>query len=191
MNSAILIQSGLPWNPVDTRDISATGDKKADRWDFFGNPNDFKEGKYPIPFFSNPATMPAMCTQEATAIGTAGPGGNLATFGCFAQGNSVLIAPPTGTFGTVARNVFRDDGFRNWDFSLFKNWTVKERLSAQFRLEVFNILNNAILASPGSGGLNGNGSLGCGCQTPDSAGQNPLLGTGGARAMQLGLKLLF
>jgi len=67
---------------------------------------------------------------------------------------------------------------------------VKERLTAQFRWEIFNILNNAILANPGNGGI-GSSNFGCSCQTPDTAGQNPLLGTGGARAMQLGLKLLF
>jgi len=106
------------------------------------------------------------------------------------QGSSVLFAPPTGTYGTAGRNIFRDDGFRDWDFSLFKNFTVKERLTAQFRVEVFNILNHSILANPGSGSLK-LGNIGCACQTPDTAGQNPLLGTGGARAMQLGLKLLF
>ncbi len=193
VNSAILLQSGLPYNPTDSRDISKTGDKKSDRWDFFGNPSDFKAGKFPIPFFAgtNLAAMPAMCVQEATAIGTLGASGNLVKFGCFAKGNSVLIAPPTGTFGTAGRDIFRDDGFRDWDFSLFKNWTVKERLTAQFRAEFFNILNKTILANPGGSGLTGNGQLGCGCQTPDSAGQNPLLGTGGARAIQLGLKLIF
>jgi hypothetical protein len=114
----------------------------------------------------------------------------LAKFGCFAQGNSVLIAPPTGTYGTAGRNIFRDNGFRDWDFSLFKNFTVKERLTAQFRVEVFNILNHSILANPGSGNIK-QGSIGDAATTPDSAGQNPLLGTGGAREMQLGLKLLF
>jgi len=195
VNSAVLIQSGLPWSPVDQSDNSGSGDGKSDRWDFFGNPNDFKIGKYPIPFYAptEPApfnVFPAKCVQEATAIGTAGPGGNLANFGCFAQGNSVFIAPLTGTYGTAARNLFRDDGFRDWDFSLFKNFTVKERLTAQFRVEVFNILNNTILANPNSPTIGGAGSL-CSCQTPDTAGQNPLLGTGGARALQLGLKLLF
>jgi hypothetical protein len=189
VNSAVLIQSGLPWSPTDTSDnISKDGDKKSDRWDFFGNPSDFKGGKYYIPFYAGgSANMPAMCTQEATAVGATA---NLAKFGCFAQGNSVLIAPPTGTYGTAARNLFRDDGFRDWDFSLFKNWTVKERLTAQFRVEVFNILNNSILATPPSSGLK-QGQIGSALQTPDSAGQNPLLGTGGSRAMQLGLKLLF
>jgi hypothetical protein len=188
VNSAVLIQSGLPWSPTDTSDISKSADKRSDRWDFFGNPSDFTAGKYPIPFYAGgSANMPASCTQEATAVGATA---NLAKFGCFAQGNSVLIAPPTGTFGTSGRNIFRDDGFRDWDFSLFKNWTVKERLTAQFRLEVFNILNHSILANPGSGSLK-TGNIGCSCQTPDTAGQNPLLGSGGARALQLGLKLLF
>ena len=102
----------------------------------------------------------------------------------------MLISPLTGTYGTAARNLFRDDGFRDWDFSLFKNFTIKERLTAQFRVEVFNILNNTILANPGNPTIGGAGSL-CSCQTPDTAGQNPLLGSGGARALQLGLKLLF
>ncbi len=88
VNSAVLIQSGLPWYPVDTSDISKSGDKKSDRWDFFGNPSDFTAGKNPIPFYAGgSANMPAMCTQEATAIGDLA---NLGTFGCFAQGNSVL-----------------------------------------------------------------------------------------------------
>jgi hypothetical protein len=192
INSAVLLQSGLPYGPLDKRDINKNGDKvSVDRWDFFGNPSDFTGGRTPIPFFKNLATMPAMCTQEATAIGTAGPGGNLATFGCFMKGNSVLIAPPTGTDGTASRNLFRDQGFRNWDFSLFKNWTLKERLTAQFRAEFFNILNHTILANPGSGGLVGDGTLGLSSNTPDAAGQNPLLGTGAAREIQFGLKLLF
>jgi carboxypeptidase family protein len=192
VNSAVLIQSGLPWSPTSKSDISKTGDKSSDRWDFFGNPSDFTGGKFPIPFYAGgSASMPAMCTQEATAVGATA---NLAKFGCFAKGNSVFIAPPTGTFGTAARNLFRDDGFRDWDFSLFKNWTIKERLTAQFRVEVFNILNHTILATPSSSNAVSAANaptFGSATQTPDSAGQNPLLGTGGARAMQLGLKLLF
>jgi hypothetical protein len=193
INSAVLIQSGLPWNAIDTgNDIPKTGDKKEDRWDFFGNPKDFAAGKSPIPFYAGGSTtMPALCTQDAASIGASA---NLAKFGCYAQGNSVLIAPPTGSFGTGGRNIFRDNGFRDWDFSLFKNWTVKERLTAQFRLEVFNILNHSILANPGAAGnnaLTGTSTFGCSCITPDNAGQNPILGNGSSRAMQLGLKLLF
>jgi hypothetical protein len=192
ISSAALLQSGLPWTPTaGSADVSKNGDKVSDRWDFFGNPSDFTAGKSAIPFFTSTSpNLPAMCTQEATAIGTTGAGGNFAKFGCFAKGNSVLIAPPTGTYGTEGRNIFRDAGFRNWDFSLFKNWKFKERYTAQLRMEGFNILNHAILANPGRGSLTG-GSIGCACVTPDNAGQNPLLGSGGARAFQFGLKLGF
>ncbi len=208
INSAVLLQSGLPWSPVEKRDISKDGDKVSDRWDFFGNPSDFTAGRTAIPFYPGNVTvggnkvlnpnMPALCLQEATAIGTLNPAtpnaaGSLFSDGCFMNGSSVLIAPQTGTFGTSSRNLFRDQGFRNWDFSLFKNWTVKERLTAQFRAEFFNILNHTILANPGSGGLavTGGSTLGQSTQTPDAAGQNPLLGTGAAREIQFGLKLIF
>ena len=105
----------------------------------------------------------------------------------------MLIPPPLGTFGTAGRNIFRDNGFRDWDFSLFKNFKVKERLTAQFRAEFFNILNKTILANPGvaSNSDPSGQPFGCGCETPDQAATNPILGTGGARAIQLGLKLLF
>jgi hypothetical protein len=169
-----------------------TGDKKSDRWDFFGNPKDFVEVKgVAIPFYNGgSANMPAACTQAATSIGTAGPGGNLAQFGCFAKGNSVLIAPPTGTFGTASRNMFRGYPFNNWDFSVFKNTMIKERITAQFRAEFFNFLNHPIMANA-SGNISSPSTFGCGCDTPDQAGQNPVLGSGGARVIQLGLKMIF
>jgi len=48
----------------------------------------------------------------------------------------------------------------------------------------------------GSNGFNENESsspsnFGCGCATPDRAAGKPVLGTGGNRAIQLGLKLVF
>lgn len=196
----MVLQSGLPWTATDgSDDVSQTGEFQ-DRWDFFGNPNDFKSGANPIPFFSGnklntplpgQETSNSACNAKAEALGAAAMA-SLNQFGCFAQGNSLLIPPPFGTFGTAGRNIFRDSGFRDWDFSLFKNWKVKERLTAQFRAEFFNILNHTILANPGVSSLNDpSGQVLCGCETPDQAATNPILGTGGARAIQLGLKLLF
>jgi hypothetical protein len=184
VNSAVVLQGGLPWTAIDANnDVSQTGEFQ-DRWDFFGNPNDFKSGANPIPFYDGVTNaFPAACLGR--------PGTDL-SHGCYAVGNSVLIAPTAGTFGTAGRNIFRDSGFRDWDFSLFKNWKVKERLTAQFRAEFFNILNHTILANPGVSTLNDpSGQVLCGCETPDQAATNPILGTGGARAIQLGLKLLF
>jgi hypothetical protein len=98
----------------------------------------------------------------------------------------------------MSRNPFRDPGFRDWDLSITKGWRFKERLTAQFRAELFNVLNHPNFANPygGSNTYGHNdpsspGTFGCGCATPDAAAGNPVLGSGGNRAIQLGLKLLF
>lgn len=112
-----------------------------------------------------------------------------------------MIPPALGTFGTMGRNIFRDSGYRNWDLSVSKTWTFRERYSAQFRAEFFNVLNHPNFANPYGGpsdygaGANDDPSnhnlFGCSCATPDVAAANPVLGSGGNRAIQLGLKLLF
>jgi hypothetical protein len=112
-----------------------------------------------------------------------------------------MIPPAIGTFGTMGRNIFRDLGYRNWDLSVFKSFKFKERLTAQFRAEFFNVLNHPNFANPFTS-INGNGTgaeadpssttnFGCGCVTPDQAATNPVLGSGSARDIQLGLKLIF
>jgi hypothetical protein len=98
----------------------------------------------------------------------------------------------------MGRNTFRDSGFKNWDFSLDKNWKFRDRFGAQFRGELFNFINHPNIANP-FGGQNGWAhndpsvpvSFGCGCATPDVAASNPVIGSGGSRAVQLGLKLSF
>ena len=64
------------------------------------------------------------------------------------NGKSVMVPPKPGTFGTMGRNIFRDSGFKNVDFSVFKNFTFKERYNAQFRVEFFNMFNHPIIANP-------------------------------------------
>jgi hypothetical protein len=117
-------------------------------------------------------------------------------------GKSVLVPNAFGSFGTAGRNIFRDTGFRNLDLSVTKAWKFRERLNAQFRAEAFNVLNHSNFANPW-GGTSGYGpasgfsdpsfpgNFGCGCNTPDAASANPVLGSGSARAIQLGLKLTF
>ena len=193
VNSAILLQSGLPYNPTDSRDISKTGDKKSDRWDFFGNPSDFKGGKFPIPFFpgTNSATIPAYVRARSNRHGTMGAWWQFAGVRLFCQRQFGVNCAGDRHVWNSRPGYFPRRWLPRLGFFLVQELDAKERLTAQFRAEFFNILNETILANPGGGGLTGNGSLGCGCQTPDSAGQNPLLGTGGARAIQFGLKLIF
>jgi hypothetical protein len=204
LNSIVTLSSAQPWGPTDSStDVSGTGASTAsatgiERWNFFGNPSDFKSGPVGIPYFSG-TTNPA-CLAKAT---TAEMLHSLAAFGCFAKGNSVMIPPALGSFGTMGRNLFRDSGFKNWDLSAAKNWKLGERLKIQFRAEFFNILNHPNFANPfggqngfGTGGFNdpstgGAGVFGCGCATPDKAAANPVIGSGGPRATQFGLKIIF
>jgi hypothetical protein len=202
LNSIVSLSSSQPWGPMDAgTDVSHTGASKVaatgiERWDFFGNPADFKSGPTPIPFFAfGSPNMPAACLTQAAATGATA---SLMAFGCYAKGNSVMIPPAFGTFGTMGRNTFRDSGFRNWDFSVAKNFKFMERLTAQFRAEFFNLLNHPNFANPfgGQNGLAFNdpsspGTFGCGCKTPDGAGANPVIGSGGSRAIQFALKLTF
>src|SRR6267378_3137704 len=220
LNSIVSVQTPQPWNISESSPVafnfSNSGDT-ADRWDFFGNPADFRSGANSIPFCSGPG--PGGCTQTSGVSGgpTAASAGfnsaamwakctavaadptTLAAGGCFVIGNSVMTPPAAGSFGRTGRNIFRDSGFKNVDFSVFKTFTYKERFSAQFRVEFFNLLNHPLIANP-YGSVNGWGvgndpslpnTFGCGCATSDVAAGNPGIGSGGPRSMQLGLKLQF
>ncbi len=84
----------------------------------------------------------------------------------------------------MGRNVFRDSGFRNWDFSVAKNWKFTERFRAQFRAEFFNVLNHPnfdCLDSDLSSGTFATAQ----CLTPFG------LGAPTSRIMSLGLRLAF
>jgi hypothetical protein len=214
LNSIVTLQSPQYWGPIDLgTDAAGTGPlpvsppaNSPNRWNFFGDPSDFKSGPTAIPFFSgnhsqaNP-TANSACNAKALALdggNSAGPAtAALNLFGCYAKGASIMIPPALGTFGNMGRNLFPDSGFRNVDFSLAKNWHFSEQFRIQFRAEFFNIFNHPNFANP-YGGQNGfglndpsAGGFGCGCATPDVAAANPVIGSGGSRAVQLGLKLIF
>jgi hypothetical protein len=219
LNTIVNLQSAQPWTTNDTGfNFSGNGDF-TDRWDFFGNPSDFKSvGVRSIPYCSGPgsggcsitdaisgqvnfsaAQSTAMWGQCTAVAPDPSPGGTLEQAGCFVSGKSVMTPPKNGTFGTMGRNLFRDTGFNNVDFSVFKDFKFKERFGAEFRFEVFNLFKHPIFANP-SGSAPGNngqldpsgpGTFGCGCGTPDVQAGNPIVGSGGSRDIQLGFKLTF
>jgi hypothetical protein len=205
LNSVVTLQTGAPWTAQDTsNDFSGTDQVNelntfGQLWDFIGNPSDFKSGPNPAPFFSG-ATNAACLAQAVKMDGGAAIGlaqASLANNGCFAKGSSILLPPAFGTLGTAGRNIFRDSGFKNWDVSVIKDMKFKERLTAQFRAEFFNVLNHPNFTDPNGpagAGFNdpsGGAGFGCGCNTPDQASPNPVLGTGANRSIQLGLKLIW
>ncbi|MBZ5659641.1 MAG: TonB-dependent receptor [Acidobacteriia bacterium] len=218
LNSIVTLQTGQPWGAQDTgSDIAGTGEVNnpayyGDRWDFFGNPSDFTSGPTAIPYI-DPTNFVVDGNNHVTGVVSGAPAGastclaravgqamadQLGSLGCYVVRHSVLIPPAPGTFGTASRGIFRDSGFRNWDLSVTKSWKVGERVTSQFRAEFFNILNHPNFANP-YGGANGYANndpstgpgMGCGCATPDVAASNPILGSGGAREIQLGLKFIF
>ena len=150
-----------------------------------------------------PQTLSASQTTAAVngCLAHAVSGETLVSGGCYVSNNgSSFITPPAlGTFGNMGRNIFRDQGFKDWDMSIFKNFTFKERYGIQARWEVFNVLNHPIAANPygGSSFVNTGNTPGPGVPfgasflTPDFAAGNPLIGSGSQRVMQVGLKITF
>jgi hypothetical protein len=216
LNTIITMQSGQPWGVNDQLNNFAGANENSDRWDFIGNPADFKSiGPSGIPCFGpgNSAcagAIPQACLAAAASVGPnatasltgAGlPNGVAPTGYCYMVGNSVLIPNAFHAFGTMGRNIFRDTGFHNVDLSISKSFKLGEKVKAQIRVETFNFLNHPNFANPygstsGYGqGATGDpsqaGAFGCGCATPDNASFNPVLGSGSSRAIQLGLKFSF
>jgi hypothetical protein len=204
INSIVTVQSGSPWSLVDGfvngNDVSLTGEF-ADRWNIFGDPRNIHfstSGSVP---FSAPATF---TIDPATGRELGNPDciahanfGQLQSFGCFEQGGTVLVPPNAGTFGNMGRNLFIGPRLDNWDFSLVKTTKLTERLNMQVRVEAFNVLNHPHFANPYANGSLGNidpsvpSTFGFASATPDVAAANPVIGTGGARNIQLGLKFRF
>jgi hypothetical protein len=221
LNSIVTLESATPWgiNDVST-DFSGTNEigsqsPNGEQWNFFGNPADFKTtkafintngGTGGIPYFGPGDSFFTSTDPCSTHAATLGPlaQASLNDLGCYVSinGKSVLIPAAYGGVGNTAPNMFRGLPYYNVDLSVTKVFKYKERLSAQFRAEFFNIFNHPNISNPfgGPGGDNtftdptaaaGGGSFGFRALTPDVLSSNPVLGSGGARAMQLGLKILF
>jgi len=216
LNTIVTLAGSQPWDVVDGNDNFSGVNEYTDRWDFFGNPSNFKATSSSIPYCTGPgeggctvtsgvsgiisnfsAAQSTAMWQQCTAV--APDMSTLNSAGCYVKGNAVLVPPKAGTFGTMGRNIFRDAGFKNVDFSVFKTFSFKEKVNATFRAEFFNALNHPIIANP-FGSVNGArggsdpssaGTFGCGCTTPDVAAGNPIVGSGSSRQIQLGFKLTF
>ncbi len=207
ISGIVTLQSGLPWSASDvTNDIIGTGEfvgtisSALQPWNYTGPLSAFRAGPQPIPQLKGSAAT-AACQAAAEApytgntelVGLADAA--LANYGCYVQNGGILTPPALGTVGDAGRNRFRVPNYYNVDLSIGKEWKIKERYSAQFRAEFFNLFNRADFAVPGANnsGLDpgAGGQFGCACATPDVQGNNPVLGSGGPRHIQFGLKLLF
>ncbi len=224
INTIVNIQSAQPWRVNDGGNNFNGANDNADLWDFTGNPSSFKAGFDTIPYCiaKDLAGTGANCTVTSTittlnnpvlsnsaalwgdCVGQAPTFAKQATLlsaGCYASASGDAIMTPNGLgqYGNNARNIFRDSGFKTMDFSVFKNFTFKERYGVQFRAEFFNVLNHPIAANPygASSNFNSNndpsaiGTFGGAGGTPDVVAGNNVVGSGANRDIQLGLKITF
>ncbi|HKQ52877.1 MAG TPA: hypothetical protein VJT74_10945, partial [Pyrinomonadaceae bacterium] len=94
--------------------------------------------------------------------------------------------PPRGQFGSLGRGSVHGPGIKNVDFSLAKNWRMRERFGIQFRAEMFNVFNTVNYRghnlSVAGGGIENNFSNG---------GFGRANSTRGPREIQFGLKFNF
>jgi hypothetical protein len=63
---------------------------------------------------------------------------------------SAFAPPAQYTFGNLGRDVFRTDWARNLDFSVFRQFPIRESLRLEFRAEAFNLTNTPVFAAPAS-----------------------------------------
>jgi hypothetical protein len=93
----------------------------------------------------------------------------------------------TNPNGDVGRNLFTGPGFADVDFSVFKNFTVKERFRIQLRAEMYNLFNRINLAS----GAFSVGSTGVVSDTIGDFNGAPGIGPGEPFNLQLVGKVIF
>ena len=99
--------------------------------------------------------------------------------------NIGAIGAPGSTFGNAPRDVFREPGLNNFDFTISKTFPIKERVRLQFRTEFYNFFNHTQFSNVDNGAR----FTPDGDQIDGRFGQ--VIGTRNARELQLGLKLQF
>ena len=92
-----------------------------------------------------------------------------------------------GTPGGTGRGILTGPGINNWDFSIFKNTNIRERVRTQLRVECFNLFNHTQFSGIGTG-VSGNGSAYTNLLS-NNLGQ--VTGTRDPRTLQLAIKLYF
>ncbi len=149
-----------------------------------GSPIDISAGTNRSQSFDN--------KDRVDVVGNPDPGlrSPLTPYGAVPYFNTAAFAlPAIGTFGNIGRNVLRGPGFGAVDFSVFKNTPLTERVSSQFRVEMFNLFNQTNFANPGTS-LNSSSSFGLITNTRNGS-SAPGIGSGEPFNVQLALKLLW
>src|SRR5262249_30705933 len=186
IDGVLNLQDGQPWhlNYEFQGDYSGAGEG-FDRPDVIaplqyssGNPSQYLNlASFAVPCTWNPALDPGATDETNCVAGTR-------------------------HFGNEGRNSLRGPSFQEFNFSVFKDTPLTERVSLQLRAEFFNLANHPNFANPampayianigdpsaatgqhtGYDQITATGDVGIG---------NPFLGGGGPRGIQLAAKITF
>lgn len=198
-NGIVSVQSGQPFhlNYNFEDDFNGTGE-------FFARPDVVGPIRYssdPSSFldlssFAVPCVFDGLGTK-ATDCELVVPG---TTTKCSAIGPNCINSMH---FGSLGRNSLVGPNFRQFDFSIFKQTAITERLKLELRVEAYNILNHPNFSSPylplfiadaaqQGINLNGTSSGSLALKTTGDVGIGyPTLGNGGPRSLQLAAKFTF
>lgn len=178
ISGIVSLMSGLPFTVNDLANFNNSGEF-IERPDLIGNP--YTATRTPFAFL-NLSAFQAPCFAPNVADGTCGAGPH---------------------FGDSARNQFRGPRFRNFDLALSKTTKISEQVALQVRVDAFNIFNHPNFANPlwpssivdwTRNGIDPNGR-GIGflplTASTDVGANNPYLGEGGARNLQLAIRFMF
>ncbi|HEY0264846.1 MAG TPA: carboxypeptidase regulatory-like domain-containing protein [Granulicella sp.] len=153
----LTLSSGQPLNLTESRNPSNSGGT-ADR------PNQVAD-----PYKAGIIAQNSTCVPPAGATHTTAQWFNPCSF----------VVQPSGTYGNAPRNLIVSPHSINLDAALHKSIAITERVTAQLRLESFNVANHPSFGAPA---LN--------VQSPTTLGKITST-TGNPRQNQLSLKILF
>ncbi len=127
-NATMVIGSGLPFTP-NYSECNSDRDTGPCRPNKIGGFHTGSGG------FNNQTRQVVFFTPVAPLLN------NGDTSGAFSR-------PDIGAFGNIKRNSFSGPGEFLSDMSIFKNFTITERVKAQFQAEFFNVFNHPVYANP-------------------------------------------
>jgi hypothetical protein len=120
-NGIITVQTGLPFNVSTGTDTANTASSGTYRPDLVSTPtSDCGRGNL------------VGCISAAA----------------FTVNDLYPISPTHYAYGDAGRNLLHGPGLENVNFSLFKNFPLKERMFLQFRLETFGLFNHSNFGNP-------------------------------------------
>jgi len=128
LSGITIFQSGVPFRVTDSAGASVYGTA--------------------FPNTATPSLAPGYTVASALTSGSI-----LQRLAGYLKRDAFVPAPVVGIdgstgFGTLGRNVFRGPFQQNWDVSLAKSWTVRERQGVRFSADLFNVWNHTNFDKP-------------------------------------------